>query len=60
MRCMDWLNQLLSEDGVSALDMRSIRQLERIWLKKIRHIRLESGQIVAIADVFRRCGWWSD
>ena len=58
-RSLDWVEQLLSELGVSHLDMRVIHQLERIWLKQIRFIRLESGRIVSIADVFRRCGWWS-
>ena len=60
VRRIDWLEQLLGEDGVCILDMRCIRLLERIWLCKIRFIKLESGRIVSIPDVLRRCGWWSE
>ncbi len=58
-RSMDWLAQLFSADGVDTLDMCCIRQLERLWLHKIRYVRLESGRIASIPEVFRRCGWWS-
>lgn len=54
-----WIEQLLA-GRVEALDLAVINRLERIWLQRIRHIRLESGRIVGIADIFRRCGWWSE
>ena len=57
---LDWLEQLLSEDGVCTVDMRCIKRLERIWLHKIRYIKLESGRVVSIPDIFRLCGWWSE
>ena len=60
VRRIDWVEQLLGEDGVNTIDMRCIRLLERIWLRKIRFIKLESGRVVSIPDVFRRCGWWSE
>lgn len=59
-RSMIWLEQLLDEVGVNTLDMRTIHQLERIYLRQIRYIRLDSGRVVSIPDIFRRCGWWSE
>ena len=59
-RSMDWVERLLSQDGVATVDMQTIRRLERIWLRQIRFITLESGRIVSIPDIFRRCGWWSE
>lgn len=55
-----WLEKLLSEGGVDTLDLHYIRLLERLWLNKIRFIQLESGRVVSIPDIFRRCGWWSE
>jgi hypothetical protein len=60
MRTMEWVRRLIERDYCDALDFRAIRQLERIYLKKIRLITLESGQVVSIPEIFRRCGWWSD
>ena len=57
-RSMDWVEQLFGDDGCNTIDMRCIRQLERIWLHKIRYLRLESGRVVSISDIFRTCGWW--
>ena len=60
VRRIDWVEQLLGEDGVNTIDLRCIRLLEQIYLRKIRFIQLESGRVVSIPDIFRRCGWWSD
>ncbi len=60
VRRIDWVEKLLGEDGVNTLDMRSVHLLERIWLRKIRFIKLKSGRVVSIPDIFRRCGWWSE
>jgi hypothetical protein len=57
---MEWVSRLLEQDYCDSLDMRVIRQLERVYLKKIRLITLESGRVVSIPEIFRRCGWWSD
>ena len=59
MRSLDWIERFLAE-GTDVLDARVIRRLEQIYLREIRFIRLESGRVVEIADVFRRCGWWRE
>lgn len=56
---LDWIERFLVE-GTDLLDLRAIRRLEQIYRQEIRFVRLESGRVVEIADVFRRCGWWSE
>lgn len=57
---LSWIEVLLDQGFCDTLDLRVIRRLEGIYLKKIRFIRLESGRVVSIPEIFRRCGWWSE
>jgi hypothetical protein len=59
MGSLDWIERFLVE-GTDILDLRAIRHLEQLYVRKIRFVRLESGRVVEIADVFRQCGWWSE
>lgn len=59
MDILKWIERFLAE-GTDVLDARVIRRLEQIYLQEIRFVRLESGRIVEIADVFRQCGWWTE
>lgn len=58
-RLINWVEQLCGEDGVDTLDVETIHHLERIYLHRIRFIKLRTGHVVSIPEVFRRCGWWS-